>query len=168
MPTPLTDAYLLYPDLPPNLSAPAAKPRITVVRCMPCANASSFLVRAYAIDQVTAGDVFTPTVLTDTTETIGNQCGTVTVLRKTHWIDFLHQAWEQLRQSWVGPLVYASSRARPATRLRQLNQYFCWMWSSIQTNVMLPSLEHFRSFLVTEVYPNSCGGNREGEVEPRV
>ena len=83
---------LLYLDLPSNLSGPAAKPRVTVARCKPCANPydaddiprhlpaglTRYVVHAFAIKSppyhVTTDDVFTPPILIDVAKITGHQC----------------------------------------------------------------------------------------------
>ena len=99
---------LLYLDLPSNLSGPAAKPRVTVARCKPCANPydaddiprhlpaglTQYVLHAFATKSppyhVTTDDVSTPPILIDVAKITGHQCvrgrgGAIAVLYETHW-----------------------------------------------------------------------------------
>ena len=98
---------LLYLDLPSNISGPAAKPRVTVARCKPCANPydaddiprhlpaglTQYVLHAFAIKSppyhVTTDDVSTPPILIDVAKITGHQCvrgrgGAIAVLYETH------------------------------------------------------------------------------------
>ena len=109
---------LLYLDLPSNLSDPAAKPRVTVARCKPCANPydaedtsrhlpaglTQYVLHAFATKSppyhVTADDVSTPPILIDVAKITGHQCvrgqgGAIAVLYETHWNDILRLRWER-------------------------------------------------------------------------
>ena len=81
---------LLYLDLPSNLSDPAAKPRVTVARCKPCANPydaddiprhlpaglTQYVLHAFATKSppyhVTTDDVSTPPILIDVAKITGH------------------------------------------------------------------------------------------------
>ena len=83
---------LLYLDLPSNLSDPAAKLRVTVTRCKPCANPydaddmprhlpgglAQYVLHAFATKSppyyVTTDDIATPSILTDVAKITGHQC----------------------------------------------------------------------------------------------
>ena len=109
---------LLYLDLPSNLSGPAAKPRVTVARCKPCANPydadniprhlpaglTQYVLHAFATKpppyHVTTDDVSTPPILIDMAKTTGHQCvrgrgGAIAVLYETHWNGILRPTWER-------------------------------------------------------------------------
>ena len=82
---------LLYLDLPSNLSGPAAKPRVTVARCKPCANPydadniprhlparpTQYVLHAFATKSppyhVTTDDVSSPPILIDVAKITGHQ-----------------------------------------------------------------------------------------------
>ena len=99
---------VLYLDLPSNLSGPAAKPRVTVARCKPCANPygpddiprhlpagrTQYVLHAFATKSlpyhVTTDDVSTPLILIDVVKITGPQSvrdrgGAIAVLYETHW-----------------------------------------------------------------------------------
>ena len=109
---------LLYLDLPSNLSGPAAKPRVTVARCKPCANPydaddiprhlpaglTQYVLHAFATKSppyhVTTDDVSTPPILIDVAKITGHQCvrgrgGAIAVLYETHWNGILRPTWER-------------------------------------------------------------------------
>ena len=109
---------LLYLDLPSNLSGPAAKPRVTVARCKPCANPydtddirrhlpagfTQYVLHAFATKSppyhVTTDDVSTPPILIDVAKITGHQCvrgrgGTIAFLYETHWNGILRSTWER-------------------------------------------------------------------------
>ena len=109
---------LLYLDLPSNLSGPAAKPRVTVERCKPCANPydaddiprhlpaglTQYVLHAFATKSppyhVTTDDVSTPPILIDVAKITGHQCvrgrgGAIAVLYETHWKGILRPTWER-------------------------------------------------------------------------
>ena len=98
---------LLYLDLPSNLYGPAAKPRVTVARCKPCANPhdaddmprhlpaglTQYVLHAFATKpppyHVTMYDIATPPILIDVAKITGHQClrgrgGAIAVLYETH------------------------------------------------------------------------------------
>ena len=107
---------LIYLDLPSNLSGPAAKPRVTVARCKPCANPSDvddmpihlpagltqyvlFATKSPPY-HVTTDDIATPPVLIDVAEIADHQCvrgrgGAIAVLYETHWDSILRPTWER-------------------------------------------------------------------------
>ena len=99
---------LQYLDLPSNMSGPAAKPRITVVRCKSCAN-----------------DVATPPMLHDVAKITGHQCvrgrgGAIAVLYETHWDGLLPHGNVNLTSkpsdiasSHIGPLDQHSTSLTP-------------------------------------------------------
>ena len=109
---------LLYLDLPSNLSGPAAKTRVTMAGCKPCANPydaddiprhlpaglTQHVLHAFATKSppyhVTTDDVSTPLILIDVAEIIGHQCvrgrgGAIAVLYETHWKGILRPTWER-------------------------------------------------------------------------
>ena len=109
---------LLYLDLPSNMSGPAAKPRVTVVRCKPCANPydtsdmprhlpaglAQYVLHTFATKSppyhVTTDDVATPPILLDVAKITGHQCvrgrgGAIVVLYETHWDGLLRPTWER-------------------------------------------------------------------------
>ena len=109
---------LLYLDLPSNLSGPAAKPRVTVARCKPCANPydaddiprhfpaghTQYVLHAFATKSppyhVTTDDVSTPPILIDVAKITDRQCvrdrgGAIAVLYETHWNGILRPTWER-------------------------------------------------------------------------
>ena len=109
---------LLYLDLPSNLSGPAAKPRVTVARCKPCANPydvddmprhlpaglTQYVLHAFATKSppyhVTTDDIATPPVLINVTKITGHQCvrgrgGAIAVLYETQWDSILRPTWER-------------------------------------------------------------------------
>ena len=98
---------LLYLDFPSNLSGPAAKPRVTVVRCKSCANpygaddmprhlpagVTQNVLHVFATKSpsyhVTTDDIATPPILMDVTKITCHQCvrgrgGAIAVLYETH------------------------------------------------------------------------------------
>ena len=114
---PLEDK-LLYLDLPSNLSGPAAKPRVTVARCKPCANPydaddiprhlpaglTQYVLHTFATKSppyhVTTDDVSTSPILIDVAKITGHQCvrgrgGAIGVLYETHWNGILRPTWER-------------------------------------------------------------------------
>ena len=109
---------LLYLDLPSNLSGPAAKPRVTVAHCKPCANPydaddiprhalaglTQYVLHAFATKSppyhVTMDDVSTPPILIDVAKITGHQFvrgrgDAVAVLYETHWNGILRPTWER-------------------------------------------------------------------------
>ena len=109
---------LLYLGLLSNLSGPAAKPRVTVARCKPCANPydsddiprhlpadlTQYVLHAFATKSppyhVTTDDVSTPPILIDVAKITGHQCvrgrgGAIAVLCETHWYGILSPTWER-------------------------------------------------------------------------
>ena len=109
---------LLYLDLPSNISGPAAKPRVTVARCKPCANPydaddiprhlpaglTQYVPHAFATKSppyhVTTDDVSTPPILIDVAKITGHQCvrgrgGAIAVLYEIHWNGILRPTWER-------------------------------------------------------------------------
>ena len=109
---------LLYLDLPSNMSGPAAKPLVTVVRCKPCANPydigdmprhlpagfTQYVLHTFATKSppyhVTTDDVATPPILLDVAKITGHQCvrgrgGDIAVLYETHWDGLLRPTWER-------------------------------------------------------------------------
>ena len=107
---------LLYLDLPSNLSGPAAKPRVTVARCKPCANPydaddiprhlpaglTQYVLHAFAAKSpsyhVPTDDVSTP--LNRCHYITGHQCvrgrgGATAVSYETHWNGILRPTWER-------------------------------------------------------------------------
>ena len=108
----------MYLDLPSNLSGPAAKPRVTVARCKPCANPydtddiprhlpaglTQYVLHAFATKSppydVTTDDVSISPILTDVAKITGHQCvrgrgDAIAVLYETHWNVILHPTWER-------------------------------------------------------------------------
>ena len=108
----------MYLDLPSNLSGPAAKPRVTVARCKPCANPyeaddtprhlpvdlTQYVLHAFATKSppyhVTTDDVSAPPILIDVAKITGHQCvrgrgGAIAVLYETHWNGILRPTWER-------------------------------------------------------------------------
>ena len=109
---------LLYLDLPSNLSGPAAKPRVTVARCKPCANPydaddiprhlpaglTQYVLHAFATKSppyhVITDDVSTSPILVDVAKITGHQCvrgrgSAIAVLYETHWNGILRPTWER-------------------------------------------------------------------------
>ena len=109
---------LLYLDLPSNMSGPAAKPGVTVVRCKPCANPYDaddmprhlpagliqYILQTFTTKSppyhVTTDDVATPPILLDVAKITGHQCvrgrgGAIAVLYGTHWDGLLRPTWER-------------------------------------------------------------------------
>ena len=100
------------------MSGPATKPRVTVVRCKPCANPydtsdmprhlpaglTQYVLHTLATKSppyhVTTDDVATPPILLDVTKTTGHQCvrgrgGAIAVLYEIHWDGLLRPTWER-------------------------------------------------------------------------
>ena len=113
-----TRRQLLYLDLPSNLSSSAAKPRVPVARCKPCANSydadnmprhrpadlAQYVLHAFATKSppyhVTTDDVATPPILIDIAKITGHQCvrgrgDDIAVLYETHWNGLLRPTWER-------------------------------------------------------------------------
>ena len=83
---------LLFLDLPSNMSGPAAKPRVTVARCKPCANPydaddmprhlpaglTQYVLNAFATKSppyhVTTDEIASPPILIDVAKITGPQC----------------------------------------------------------------------------------------------
>ena len=109
---------LLYLDLPSNLSGPAAKPRVTVARCKPCANPydvddmprhlpaslTQYALHAFAtkspLYHVTTDDIVTPPILIDVAKITGHQCvrgrgDAIAVLYETQLDDLLRPTRER-------------------------------------------------------------------------
>ena len=109
---------LLYLGLPSNLLGPAAKPRVTVARCKPCANPydaddirrhlpaglTQYVLHAFVTKSpsyhVTTDDVSTAPTLIDVAKITGHQCvrgrgGAIAVLSETHWNGILRPKWER-------------------------------------------------------------------------
>ena len=104
---------LLYLDLPSNISGSAAKPRVTVARCKPCANPydADDIPRhlpagltQYVLHVFTTKSppyhVTTPLILIDVAKITGHQCvrgrgGAIAVLYETHWNGILRPTWER-------------------------------------------------------------------------
>ena len=114
----LSSLHISYLDLPSNLSGSAAKPRVTVARCKPCANPydaddiprhlpaglTQYVLHAFATKSppyhVTTDDVSIPPILIDVTKITGHQCvrgrgGAIAVLYETHWNGILRPTWER-------------------------------------------------------------------------
>ena len=108
----------MYLDLPSNRFGPAAKPRVTVVRCKPCADPydaddiprhlpaglTQYVLHAFATKSppyhVPTDDVSTPPILIDVAKITGHQCvrgrgGSTAVLYETHWNGILRPTWER-------------------------------------------------------------------------
>ena len=97
------------PYLPPNMSGPAAKPRVTVVRCKPCANpydadgmprhlpagSTQYVLHAFATKSLPYH------VTIDVAAKItGHQCvrgrgGAIVVLYEPHWDGLLRPTWKR-------------------------------------------------------------------------
>ena len=109
---------ILHLDLPSHLSGPAAKPRVTVVRCKSCINPydvddmpkylpaglTQCVLHAFAHKSppyhVSTDDVTTPPILIDVAKITGHQCvrgcgGAIAVLYETHWTGLLRPTWER-------------------------------------------------------------------------
>ena len=138
---------LLYLDLPTKLSGPAAKPRVTVTRCKPCANPydaddmprhlpaglTQYVLHTFATKSppyyVTTDDVATPPTLIEVTKISGHQCvrgrgGTIAVLYETHWKGILRPTWErELDLQAFRPIILAYWASSPDHRQPNTRQY---------------------------------------------
>ena len=141
---------LLYLDLPSNLSGPAAKPRVTVARCKPCANPydaddiprhlpdglTQYVLHAFATKSppyhVTTDDVSTPPILIDVAKITGRQCvrgrgGVIAVLYETHWNGILRPTWEREMdlQAFRHPFLPIGRMVQTTTNLTPGNTNNC-------------------------------------------
>ena len=97
---------------------PAAKPRVTVARCKPCANPydaddiprhlptglTQYVLHAFTTKSppyhITTDDVSTPPILIDVAKITCHQCvrgrgGAIAALYETHWNGILRPTWER-------------------------------------------------------------------------